>query len=98
MTMLVTQQGADYPKQLNTVKPGRAVSPRPPGSQTCIGPVPPAASPAGGIVVFTRIWYKPPGWGAHLAGGVLHSPAVATVTGPGTPGDAQTVRCGPPMR
>ena len=41
---------------------------------------------------------SPPAGGARLAGGVLHSPAVATVTGPGTPGDAQTVRCGPPMR
>lgn len=53
--------------------------------------------PAGGIVVFTRKWYKPPGWGARPAGGGyivgawLPCPA-------GSSQDAPTVRIGPPMQ
>ena len=33
----------------------------------------------GGLLFFTRIWYKPPGWGACPVEGVVHSRGVATV-------------------
>lgn len=96
LAMLVTQQGADYPKQPNTVITGGTASPRPAqltdlyrsSSSSCVT--------SRGSCFFTRFFLdRPPGWGALLAGGVVHSPAVATVTGPGTPGDAQTVRSSP---
>ena len=95
LAMLVTQQGADYPKQPNTVITGGTASPRPAqltdlyrsSSSSCVT--------SRGSCFFYQVWYKPPGWGALLAGGVVHSSAVATVAGPGTPGKAQTVRSGP---
>lgn len=77
--MLVAQHVGWQPTEPNTVYPGGRPASPPPDIQTYQGPVPPAALPAGGIVVFTRIWYKPPGWGACPVGGVVHSGAVATV-------------------
>ena len=87
--MLVTQQVGRLPTKRILVISGKAVSPRQTGSQTSPGPVPPAASPAGGIVVFSRFLLdRPPGWGACPGGGVLHSRAVATVARWQQPGHA----------
>lgn len=96
LAMLVTQQGADYPKQPNTVITGGTASPRPAQLTDLYRSSSSGCVTSRGSCFFTRIFLdRPPGWGALLAGGVVHSSAVATVAGPGTPGKAQTVRSGP---
>lgn len=86
--MLVEQRAGVTTCKVNTVKPGRARHAHPVLQNPRV-PDLPAAPPAGRFVVFSRFLLdRPPGWGARLAGGVVHSRAVATVARWSDPGRA----------
>lgn len=112
LSLLVAQRAEVTICQVNTVKPGRARQ-RLPALQNLIGSSTSGCATSRGYCFSGNYLDKPPGWGARLAGGVVHSPAVATGAGgalpsipdhsarcvpDGSASDAQPVRAGPPTR
>lgn len=78
LSLLVAQRAEVTICQVNTVKPGRARQ-RLPALQNLIGSSTSGCATSRGYCFSRNYLDRPTGWGARLAGGVVHSQAVATV-------------------